>query len=237
MTNPATPPSKGGMPKWLIILLVILLVIILGCCGIFTTCFYLARKGVQAAQSAGAQIQIDAEQRIKDEQQRLANQATQNGNNGGSVAPGGVVGPSGNSGTGGTGEAGGNAGGGNAAGGNPGNNVGDRAIAEGLGAGKLPVNFPTDVPVMKGLSPSSISMADKVKGTGMVALTGKVTREDAAAFYDKQMKDQGWTETENQDVMNQTIMQFTKDKRKATVQVVTDSNNGTMVNIAYETTQ
>ena len=50
MTNPTTPaPAGGGMPKWLIILLVVLLVVVLGCCGGIATCFFLARKAVQAA--------------------------------------------------------------------------------------------------------------------------------------------------------------------------------------------
>ncbi len=234
MTNPVTPagapvpPAGGGMPKWLIILLVIGLVVVLGCCGGFAACHWMCTKvvtaGAEAAQNGAVALQQRAMQAQADaqaamEQQRAA--AVAAGGNGQAMpdqaAPGAPA-------------AGGTGGAAAAAGGN------NQGIADSLGTGRMPANFPTDVPVLKGLTPSGISTADKVKGSGMIMMTGPVAHDDAVAYYDKELQNQGWKEETNQDIMGQTIMTFSKDTRTLTVQVVPDGNTGkSMVNLVYET--
>jgi len=224
MTNPATPSPapKGGMPKWLIIVLVVLVVVVLVCCGGVTTCFLAARRvaktGVQAATQKIHDEMIVATQRAQDEMmaatQRAADEATRQAaqNIGGAGAA--------NAGAGGNGASGS---GGSTGGGRPAVNFG----------GSLPSNFPKDVPVMAGFTSSGVSVSDSVQGTGMVMLGGKGARADVVAYYEKQMKDQGWAEAKNVEIGESSTMIFTKDTRQATIQAITSDGN-TMLTIRYE---
>src|SRR5689334_8100684 len=63
MTTPNTPdystPPRGGMPKWLIIVLVVLLFVVLGCCGMFSMCFWVGRRVAAPAIQQAAQRQME----------------------------------------------------------------------------------------------------------------------------------------------------------------------------------
>jgi hypothetical protein len=238
MSNPPptvpynTPNAGGGMPKWLIILLVIFIIVLLGCCGGFVACRWACSKAVQSAQTGAEALQrrVEAEARAATQRAAAEEEAQRRAQQGGNA---GIEAPGGNEGGGTTSSGGGNPsanGNGASAGGEP-----QRSFAQELGTGKLPANFPTDIPVMKGLTSSGIGNADKLAGAGSIALYGKVSREDISAYYEKQMKDQGWTITGNNDIMNQTILQFSKGKRIATIQAVADPDKGTLVTISYET--
>ena len=60
--TPGTPAPKSGMPTWVKILLAILLVIVLGCCGIFGTCYYFVNKGVQTVKEHAPEWQKQMEE-------------------------------------------------------------------------------------------------------------------------------------------------------------------------------
>jgi hypothetical protein len=215
------------MPKWLIILAVVFLIILLGCCGGFVACRWACAKAVTAGEAA-AQKAEEAASRAAEEAGRRATQPE----GGGPVTVGGGGGAIGGAGVDGGGGGNPGAGGGAAPGG--GNGGGGNGITSGLGSGNMPANFPKDIPVMAGLAPSGVSFADKTKGSGMIALTGTGKRTDAAAYYEKQMADQGWAPGQNVDIGDSTSMTFTKDNRQATIQAVQDGNK-VMVNIIYET--
>jgi len=220
------------MPKWLIIVLVLFLIVIVGCCGGFVACRWACAKAVTGAQSAlqtatqkARDEMMAATQRAADEAQRQAEQAAR----GGGTSPpepgvgGGAPGAGAGRGAGGapTGGARGGTGGGG-----PSVNV----------TGSTPANFPKDLPVMAGFTSGGVSAADIAKGTGMVMLTGKSTRQDTVAYYEKQMKDQGWTETNNIEIGDTSSMIFTKDTRQATIQA-SNSDGNTMLIISYEPKQ
>jgi hypothetical protein len=108
-----------------------------------------------------------------------------------------------------------------------------------VGGGKLPANFPSDVPVYSGLTPMPMgSFADKMKGSGVAQLSGRVDKDKTEAYYEQQLKDKGWKQESNQDFGAGTIMIYSKDKRKLSVQIVPDSDKGeTLVTISYEQSQ
>jgi len=220
------------MPKWLIIVLVVLLVVIVGCCGGFVACRWACAKAVSGAQGVlqtATQKAHDelmaATQRAADEAQRQAEQAARGG---GTTPPE----PGGGAGAPGAG-AGRGAGGAPAGGARGGTGGGNLAVSP---VGGTPANFPKDLPIMSGFTSGGVSVSDSAKGTGMVMLTGKSTRQDTVAYYEKQMKDQGWTETNNLEIGDTSSMIFTKDTRQATVQASTSDGN-TMLIISYEPKQ
>jgi hypothetical protein len=98
--------------------------------------------------------------------------------------------------------------------------------------GAMPANFPADVPVMEGYTSAGVSVANAAQGTGMVMLSGKGTRADVVAYYEKQMKDRGWTETNNVAMGASSTMIFSKDSRQATIQAV-ETNGSVTLTIQY----
>jgi len=215
MTTPA-PAPKSGMPKWLIIVLVLLLVVMFVCCGGLVTCGILARRAARAGGSAFKEAFDAATQRAEVEAQAAAQRAADDAKQriAEQGAPG-VTTPESNS---------------------PAASP-SRTITENLGTAKMPANFPTDIPVMAGLT-SNFSTADKVKGSGAAIFSGKIKHDDATAYYEKQMTSQGWKMETNTDVGDGTYMAFTKDTRRANVSITTDTDKTTsMVSIQYESNQ
>jgi hypothetical protein len=204
------------MPKWLIILLVVFLIVILGCCGGVGTCIYLGKKAVQAAKDNAGTI----EQQIQDRAQQAERDAAARAANGGGGIPtgGGVTG----------GGAGGSTGG---SGGGSGTSGGGGGVLPSMGS--LPTNFPKDVPVMAGMAPAGVAVADNANGSGVATFTTSQKRQDVAAYYTTAMKDQGWSVDQNMDIGQGTMMVFSKDTRKAVVQAVT-TDNQTMVTVQYQ---
>jgi hypothetical protein len=226
------------MPKWLIILLVVLLVVILGCCGGMATCGFIARRAGGVARSAAQaatqrmeeeirhqeelakQRMEEARQRVDEEVRKQAEQAARGGSttppeDGSSKTPaaGGTTAPPR---------------------GSPvtvGGGAGQPTVS--VGGTSLPSNFPKDVPVMTGFAPGGMSVSDSVKGSGMTMLSGKASRQDLSTYYQKQMKDQGWTLAQNLDMGELTMMTFTKDKRQVIMQATTDNGTTSLV-ITYE---
>ncbi len=214
MTNATPPTSGGGMPKWLIILLVILLVMILGCCGGVTTCFFLARR---AARSAIPALQ-QAQQRVIDaEQKALQEQAARNGTapvmDGTPATPMATPAAPVDGGTGGT-------------------NATPSAAPSGVvSMSKLPKNFPTDVPVVSGLTPS-MSSSDNVANKGMVMLSGKVKTDDVVTSYTQGLEKAGYTQASNTNTNDITQLVYTKDALQVFVQVTPgDSGAATSSNV------
>jgi hypothetical protein len=227
------------MPKWLIVLLVVLIVVVLGCCGGFAACRWACKAAGTAAQSAiqtatqrAREEIMAATQRAAEETRRQAEQAVAGRGttatpeededtttptpdttppsdhaktNGGTTTP-----PSGNVTIG---------------------SAGQPTVT--VGGKSLPTNFPKDVPVMAGLTPGGMSVSDTAKGSGTTMLSGKVSRQDVAAYYQKQMKDQGWTQAQNIDINGLTMLSFEKDQRQVMVQV-SDDNGTTLVVVNYE---
>jgi hypothetical protein len=225
------PASGGGMPKWLIIVLVLLLIVIVGCCGGFVACRWACAKAVSGAQGA---LQT-ATQRAHDEMmaatQRAADEAKRQAEQG--LRGTGITAPEpGDGAGGGAGAPAPGARGATGGGGAPAAGTGGGRPAVNLGGG-MPANFPKDLPVMAGFTSAGVSISDSAQGTGMVMLSGKGTRQDAVAYYEKQMKDQGWAESRNMEIGESNTMVFTKDTRQATIQAVNTDGN-TMLTIRYE---
>src|ERR1051325_11559564 len=97
----------------------------------------------------------------------------------------------------------------------------------------MPANFPSDVPVYKGLVPIT-STADKIRGTGSVILSGKFDRADVASFYEKELEKAGWKQEANNDVGEITQQQYSKDDRKLIVQINPGDGSASTVMILYE---
>jgi hypothetical protein len=230
MTNPmppSTPPAPApsaqppsGFPKWIIIVIVVLLVIIVGCCGGVYTCTHFMKKGVEAMGDTAR----EALARAQAEEERQAAAARAAGEQPGGVAETPAAGETSTA--------------GNPAGGNADNTPNQRSVAGSLGVGRLPVNFPKDIPVMNGLTPGGFSTADKIKGSGVATFTGTLTRDQVVSYYESEMPKQGWTLNTNQDLGEASIMSFSKDKLTATIQITPDSDKkSAVVSVHYETQQ
>ncbi len=230
MTNPA-PSAPGGIPKWLLVLVAVLLVIVLGCCGVFTVCSFLVRRGAQTAGSALdvaiKQAQAEAERQAEAARQRAMEQATQG------VLPAPAPGEGDNTGP----ETGGNAPRPAAPTVTPGGGASTGTPAGGSAAPtpravRLPTNFPKDVPLQPGLTPT-FQAADNTAGSGAVTFEGKVDRQTLLDYYAKQMKDNGWTEAHSVEMGEITQVQYTKDAREVVVQVSPGDNGHTNALISY----
>lgn len=217
MTNAGTPAPKGGMPKWLIILLVIVVIIGVGCCGGFVTCTYLFKKGAESASAkldeVGKQLKAEMEKARAEEEKRLAEEAKTGGGTGtGDTASPSETPPTERSGTG----------------------SGSPSSETPIVTVRMPSNFPTDVPVYKGFKPNTLSSADKMKGSGMVMLTGKADRATVTAFYEKEMEKNGWKQESNSDMGEVTQMLYSKADRTVLVQVSPGDGTATNLLITYD---
>lgn len=223
MTNPAAPTpapqAPGGMPKWLIIVAVIFLLVLFGCCGGFVACNWMCHRAATSLNQA----MLDAEKRNIDlahAQGALQGLAQPHSNT--VPAPTGDVT---------------NATPTNTPGGandvtpaKPANTDAQATIAQ-----SLPESFPSDIPQPKGLTVAS-SASDNVKGTGGVYYTGTGSHADLKSFYRTEMKNQGWTPTEDNDIATLSTLIFTKDTRKATIMIANDPTHSEqlMVTILYD---
>jgi hypothetical protein len=126
-------------------------------------------------------------------------------------------------------KAGGDAG---AAAGNGGEAASAERVAE-LKAMKLPKNFPTDVPLYKGMT-ATFSASDNMKGSGVVHVQGKVSVAELADFYQKAMKDKGWTETVNREVAEARFLQYEKAGRSVTLTLGPGDEGMTLAQVIYE---
>jgi len=232
MTNPNvpnySPPSGGGMPKWLILVLVVFLIIVLGCCGGFAACHWACQRVVSTAAQAA-----------KDNEARLAKQLQEAAAERQAAAQREAQGVGGN---------GGGPGGGGGAGNDVGNPLnrpggeGENATPPGPGAhpeaqvvtSSLPENFPSDIPTYKGLKPFN-SGSDNLKGSGAVEYMGTGDHKEVKDFYRSEMKKQGWSATEDSDVGQLSSLVFEKDGRTATILIASDPQNGNqlMVTVSY----
>ena len=100
------------------------------------------------------------------------------------------------------------------------------------GVGAIPGNFPEDVPVMPGFTATGPAMAIDAQGNGMAMFTGTTGRADVVAYYQKQMKDNGWSELRSAAVGPSTTMIYVKGTRQTTIQVV-DANANVLLTIQY----
>jgi hypothetical protein len=117
----------------------------------------------------------------------------------------------------------------------PANNAGAAATPSTPAAGtKLPANFPSDVPVYSGLTPG-FSFADKAKGSGSVMLSGKVDKDKAQAYYEKELAAKGWKQEQNTDIGAGSVLVYSKEGRKLSMTIIPEADKGeTMVTISYE---
>ncbi|HVX84683.1 MAG TPA: hypothetical protein VH253_07690 [Phycisphaerae bacterium] len=97
---------------------------------------------------------------------------------------------------------------------------------------KLPSNFPSDLPVYSGMN-STFSASDNLSGEGSVLLQGSADHQTLVDYYRKQMKDAGWEQTDDTEVAGVSQMTYTKDVRKAQVQVSAGDNGTTMLMLSY----
>jgi hypothetical protein len=211
MTNPATPtppgavpppPGKGGIPTWAIILIICCLGIPCICCGGIRACAYLFGKGAQTALVAA---QAAAE---KAQQEATKAAEAQRAANGGAPAA-----DQGNGGGGGGGGGGG-------------------APAEPtVQATPLPPNFPSDLPVYTGMTPT-FAMSDNTKGTGAVMFSSPDSTDKVIAYYQKSMTDQGWKEESNTSINSGAVITYSKSGTQASLTVSPDGTKSA-VSITY----
>ena len=105
-------------------------------------------------------------------------------------------------------------------------------VTEGAVA-KLPDNFPSDVPIFSGMSPT-MSYSDKAREAGMAMFTasGKVGA-DVIQYYQKELPGQGWKEDNVVNIGATTTLIYSKEGRTVTVMATANDDNTTMVQITY----
>lgn len=92
---------------------------------------------------------------------------------------------------------------------------------------KLPSNFPSDVPVYSGLSPT-YSMADKTKNSGVVMFNGAGDPEKVSAYYQKELEAKGWKQETNTTFNNMTVLKYSKDEQTVNLSIVPEDGKLTV---------
>jgi hypothetical protein len=223
------------MPKWVIILLVVLLVFGLGCCGFMTACHFMcqavgtaASGAAQAAAGAAQAATAAAESAVRTQmeaqiaqQAALATQmaAQEAAAAGGAVPPPPLIVPEVTP------------------------TPGGRAGAAGAGAageaatvttfGRMPSNFPNDIPQMAGLTPN-VASADTARNSGLVQLMSTTKAEDIAAYYAREMQSRGWKSSGSFNAAGSFTTVYEKENRTATINVQPADANQSAVTIVYD---
>lgn len=104
---------------------------------------------------------------------------------------------------------------------------GEKMEIAGSGAGvKLPDDFPKDVLVYKG---AKVDTSLKTGDATQVMLSTTDATDKVAETYKAEMKKSGWEEKTSMQMPEMTMLQYAKDQRTVTVQVMTGDDKGTKV--------
>jgi hypothetical protein len=99
------------------------------------------------------------------------------------------------------------------------------------GSTRLPDNFPKDVPIYSGLTPT-FAISNNLTGSGSVVFSGTGDPAAVANYYKKQLADKGWTITTDSSFGDTHILSYAKDDRTVSVTASPDDKKVT-VSINY----
>jgi hypothetical protein len=88
---------------------------------------------------------------------------------------------------------------------------------------EIPASFPKDVPIYAGAKAKAIVMAESGDKNATISLATPDAPKAVADWYDKKLKDGGWTQTSAYSANGSFLFVFEKDTAKIAVTVASDS--------------
>jgi len=95
--------------------------------------------------------------------------------------------------------------------------------------GKLPEDFPTDLPRYKGAE--ILQSASQGKEAFAMSMQTEDALAKVAAFYKKEMASQGWESETAMDMPNRSILAFKKGNRAVNVMLMKNKEGGTVISL------